>query len=28
HRLDRHTAGLVVFGKTNEALSELTRLFK
>ena len=28
HRLDRNTAGLVVFGKTNEALSELTRLFK
>lgn len=28
HRLDRNTAGLVIFGKTNEALSELTRLFK
>ena len=28
HRLDRNTAGLVIFGKTNESLSELTRLFK
>lgn len=28
HRLDRNTSGLVIFGKTNEALSELTRLFK
>ena len=24
HRLDRNTSGLVIFGKTNEALSELT----
>jgi len=28
HRIDRNTSGLVIFGKTNEALSELTRLFK
>lgn len=28
HRLDRNTSGLVIFGKTNESLSELTRLFK
>jgi 23S rRNA pseudouridine955/2504/2580 synthase len=28
HRLDRNTAGLVIFGKTNEALRDLTALFK
>lgn len=28
HRLDRNTSGLVVYGKTNEALQELTLLFK
>lgn len=28
HRLDRNTAGLVVFGKTDEALKSLTELFK
>ncbi len=28
HRLDRNTSGIIVFGKTDEALKELTRLFK
>lgn len=28
HRLDRNTAGIIAFGKTDEALKELTRLFK
>lgn len=28
HRLDRNTAGLVVFGKTDDALRALTELFK
>lgn len=28
HRLDRNTGGLIVFGKTDAALKELTRLFK
>lgn len=28
HRLDRNTAGIIVFGKTAAALQELTRLFK
>jgi 23S rRNA pseudouridine955/2504/2580 synthase len=28
HRLDRNTAGLVVFGKTDAALKDLTALFK
>lgn len=28
HRLDRNTSGIIVFGKTDEALKELTLLFK
>ncbi len=28
HRLDRNTSGIIVFGKTDEALKELTRLLK